>query len=369
MFLNEFFSNLISIRRLQNFLNLPEHNYSKHENLELLEKENILIKYNKATFSLNQVNPILTRKKNNNSPNENNTNKNSINTKSEILTDLTLSIKKGEFVIILGPTGSGKTNLLNSFLNNLQLTSSKEPIIINGSISYCPQQPWLIEDTIKNNILLYNKYDKEKYNKILYSCQLINDFETLNQKDNYLINTGGMNLSGGQRARISLGRCLYKDSDLYLLDDPLAAIDTKVSSNIFKEAFVDYLNGKTRVLVTNEVSNLSSADKIILMDKGTIKFIGNYKEFINQFGKDYVIKNDINEKEKENEKNNNNNNKSSNGKNDSETVSTDLNNLNGKNKNKNKKILEENPLLALDNKSKKEKNSLKSYKTFIKLQG
>ena len=195
MFLNEFFSNLISIKRIQNFLKIPEHNYKNNENLELLQKENILIKYENATFSLNHQITSLTenKKKTKIESFENNTNENikktqSLPLKKEILTNITLTIKKGEFIIILGPTGSGKSNLINSFLNNLQLTSSTEPIIINGTISYCPQQPWLIEDTIKNNILLYNKFNNEKYNKIISACQLINDFEVLNKKDDYLIN-------------------------------------------------------------------------------------------------------------------------------------------------------------------------------------
>ena len=372
MFLNEFFSNLISIERIQNFLKVPEHNYKKNENLELLEKENILIKYENATFSLNQpIIPLIQNKKkikidsDENNKNENIKKTHSLPLKKEILTNISLTVKKGEFIIILGPTGSGKSNLINSFLNNLQLTSSSEPIIINGSISYCPQQPWLIEDTIKNNILLYNKFDNEKYNKIISVCQLINDFEVLNKRDEYLINTGGMNLSGGQRIRISLGRCLYKESDIYLLDDPLAAIDTKVSSNIFKDAFVDFLNGKTRVLVTNEVSNLSYADKIILMDKGSIKFYGNYKEFISSFGKDYVIENE-NENKKENDIENNKNNNGD--KFECETSSTSINNYK-KEKDKNDNLNEQNPLLILDKKAKKGKVSLKTYKTFIELQG
>ena len=372
MFLNEFFSNLISIKRIQNFLKIPEHNYKNNENLELLQKENILIKYENATFSLNHPITSLTenKKKTKIESFENNTNENikktqSLPLKKEILTNITLTIKKGEFIIILGPTGSGKSNLINSFLNNLQLTSSTEPIIINGTISYCPQQPWLIEDTIKNNILLYNKFNNEKYNKIISACQLINDFEVLNKKDDYLINTGGMNLSGGQRIRISLGRCLYKESDIYLLDDPLAAIDTKVGSNIFKDAFVDFLNGKTRVLVTNEVSNLSYADKIILMDKGSIKFYGKYNEFISTFGKNYVVENE-NENKKLNDIENNKNNNGD--KFECETSSTSINNYK-KEKEKNDNLNEQNPLLILDKKTKKGKVSLKTYKTFIQLQG
>ena len=372
MFLNEFFSNLISIKRIQNFLKIPEHNYKNNENLELLQKENILIKYENATFSLNHPIRSLTenKKKTKIESFENNTNENikktqSLPLKKEILTNITLTIKKGEFIIILGPTGSGKSNLINSFLNNLQLTSSTEPIIINGTISYCPQQPWLIEDTIKNNILLYNKFNNEKYNKIISACQLINDFEVLNKKDDYLINTGGMNLSGGQRIRISLGRCLYKESDIYLLDDPLAAIDTKVGSNIFKDAFVDFLNGKTRVLVTNEVSNLSYADKIILMDKGSIKFYGKYNEFISTFGKNYVVENE-NENKKLNDIENNKNNNGD--KFECETSSTSINNYK-KEKEKNDNLNEQNPLLILDKKTKKGKVSLKTYKTFIQLQG
>ena len=373
MFLNDFFTNLISIQRLQNFLNSPEHNYKKNENYE---KEEILIKYDKATFGINISNVnerkiSLGRKRTNDSGRPSLA---GIINKEILLHDISLTIKKGEFIAILGPTGSGKSNLINSILNNYKIISSDYPIIINGTLSYAPQQPWIMEDTIKNNIILYNKFDQEKYSKIITACELIKDFETFKKGDESIINSLGGNISGGQKGRISLARCLYKDVDMYLLDDPLANVDTEVSNNIFKNAFVKYLKGKCRILVTHEVNNLNYVDKIILMEKGYIKFIGTYNEFLKQFGNNYVIDDeDDNEddlglkykksksKNEENERNNinfNQNNKFI----SSETQSEKTSQTKDSKKQK-------NPLALSDNKYKKGKMSFKTYNTFIKLQG
>ena len=146
-----------------------------------------------------------------------------------------------------------------------------------------------MEDTIKNNIILYNEFNEEKYNKIINICQLKKDLETFNKGDQTYINLSGNNISGGQKGRISLARCLYKDADLYLLDDPLANVDTEVSNKIFLNAFVEFLSNKCRILVTHEVNNLNFVDKIILMDKGYIKFIGSYNDFVSKFGENYVV--------------------------------------------------------------------------------
>ena len=180
-----------------------------------------------------------------------------------LLKNISLEIKKGEFVIILGPTGSGKSSLFNAILNNCYIYSTSSPPIINGELSYYSQQPWIMSDTLKNNILFFKEYDQEKYLKIIKICQLEKDLELLPYGENTEINSTSSNVSGGQRARISLARTLYKEADLYLIDDPFSNIDNKVGTEIFKEVFCSFLKNKTRILITNEMVGLSQADKII----------------------------------------------------------------------------------------------------------
>ena len=206
--------------------------------------------------------------------------------KINLLKDITFSIKKGEFIAILGPTGSGKTALLNAILNNyipIYLNSNSK-MILNGEISYVNQQPWVMTDTVKNNILFNNEYNEDRYNKIVSVCELENDFNELANGDKTEINSTNANVSGGQKARISLARCLYKEADLYLLDDPLSSVDSKVGNKIFLKAFIKFLKDKARILVTNELNNLSFVDKIVYMENKRIIFIGTYNEFNNTFG-------------------------------------------------------------------------------------
>lgn len=140
-----------------------------------------------------------------------------------------------------------------------------------------------MSDTLKNNILFFKEYDQEKYLKIIKICQLEKDLELLPYGENTEINSTSSNVSGGQRARISLARTLYKEADLYLIDDPFSNIDNKVGTEIFKEVFCSFLKNKTRILITNEMVGLSQADKIIYMEKGKIIFCGKYQEFHEKF--------------------------------------------------------------------------------------
>jgi len=288
IFINNIIINLSSIKRIQKFLFSQEHNYKKNENLE---KQNILVKYENATFGINissenEKKIKFGRKKTNDSGRPSLVG--TIN-KEILLQDINLTIKKGEFIAILGSKKSGKSSILNSILNNYKVISSDYPIIINGSLSYFPQENFIMEDTIKNNIISFNKFDQEKYSKIITVCQLIKDLDNFPNGDESIINSSNKNLSLGEKKRICLARCLYKDADMYLLDDPISNIDTEVSNKIFKNAFINYLKGKCRILVTNDMNNLNQVDKIILMEKGFIKFMGTYNEFNKKFGKNFVI--------------------------------------------------------------------------------
>jgi len=189
-----------------------------------------------------------------------------------ILKDLNLDIKKGSFVAILGDVGSGKSSFLFSLAGEMKVPENvaMPEIIVNGDVSHVPQQSWILNTTVKNNILFGKEFDQEKYDEVVkYSC-LQSDLDILINKDETEIGEKGVNLSGGQKARVSLARALYKDSDIYLLDDPLSAVDAHVGNFILKECFCGYLKNKTRVLVTHKFESLKYVDYIYIFNKGQI---------------------------------------------------------------------------------------------------
>ena len=314
---------------------------------------------------------------------EKNVKEKQINKDIILLKDISIEINKGEFVIILGPTGSGKSSLFNAILNNCHIYSTQSKPIINGELSYYSQQPWIISDTLKNNILFFKPLDLEKYLKIIKICQLEKDLELLPYGEETEINSTSSNVSGGQRARISLARTLYKDADLYLIDDPFASIDNKVGTQIFKEVFCGFLKNKTRILITNEMEGLSHADKIIYMEKGKIIFCGKYEEFHEKFGiKNLHEENNINSdhenKYNEEEKNvrrfmrkysavKDEDNKEHN------NIIEENNFMDGSNKSLNKKVMkqnfENNPLRLLEKEKKGKTIDFEIYHEYIKLQG
>ena len=153
-----------------------------------------------------------------------------------------MDIEPNEHVIVVGTVGSGKTCLLNSILNELETTSGK--INVSGKTSYAPQEFSSIPGTIKDNILFGSEFDDHKYQNVIQVCGLERDFKSFLNSDSTIISEKGSTLSGGQKARITLARAVYKDADIYLLDDPLSAVDPSVSNHIFNECINGYLKKK-----------------------------------------------------------------------------------------------------------------------------
>ena len=131
----------------------------------------------------------------------------------------------------MGKVGSGKSSFLDSLLGEMNKLSGA--INISGSISYVPQQAWIQNESVRNNITFGNEYSEEKYNRIVDACALKSDFGILAAGDETEIGERGINLSGGQKQRVSLARAAYNDTDIYLLDDPLSAVDAHVGKHIF----------------------------------------------------------------------------------------------------------------------------------------
>jgi ATP-binding cassette subfamily C (CFTR/MRP) protein 4 len=189
------------------------------------------------------------------------------------LFSLNLKIRSGNLVGVKGTIGSGKSTLLAAILGEINLVSGKLQLYVD-SISYAPQSAWIFADTIRANILLGKPMDEERYKNVIKACCLDVDLQNFGEVgDLLMIGDKGVNLSGGQKARISLARALYADADLYLLDDPLAAVDPKVAKKIFEQCIgpQSLLRGKTRILVTHQTHFLVETDQMILMTNGHIE--------------------------------------------------------------------------------------------------
>ncbi|CAF3301704.1 unnamed protein product [Rotaria sp. Silwood2] len=185
---------------------------------------------------------------------------------------LNFQVTHGTLIGVKGAVGAGKSSLLAAILGEINLISGKFQLNVD-SISYAPQSPWIFADTIRANILLGKKMDEQRYKAVIKSCCLDIDLHTFGEAgDLTIIGDKGVNLSGGQKARISLARVLYADVDLYLFDDPLAAVDPKVAKKIFDQCIGSrsLLSGKTRLLVTHQTQFLAEADQTILLTDGYI---------------------------------------------------------------------------------------------------
>ena len=196
----------------------------------------------------------------------------------ECLSGLTLKVKKGELLIVVGSVGCGKSSLLMSILGELNISSGN--IRKDGTVSFASEDAWILSGSIKDNILMNRQLDSDLYTKTLNSCALIKDLELLHNGDESLVGDRGFTLSGGQRSRINLARAVYSNSDIILLDDPLSAVDAEVANHLFQECIKGQLKGKTVILATHQVQFLSQADKILVLSSGEKIFYGKYSKLI-----------------------------------------------------------------------------------------
>ncbi|TYJ33792.1 hypothetical protein E1A91_A05G126500v1 [Gossypium mustelinum] len=214
-----------------------------------------------------------------------------------VLNHVTLSLPKGLLVAVVGEVGSGKSSLLNSILGEMRLVFGS--IYSSGSVAYAPQVPWILSGTIRDNILFGKNLDSQRYADVLEACALDVDISLMAGRDLAYIGEKGTNLSGGQRARLALARAMYQGSDVYLLDDILSAVDAHVAKWILQNAILGPLvEHKTRILCTHNVQAISSADMIVVMERGHVKWVGNssdlavsaYSGFasVNEFDASYI---------------------------------------------------------------------------------
>jgi ATP-binding cassette subfamily C (CFTR/MRP) protein 4 len=180
------------------------------------------------------------------------------------LNDINFSALVGEKVAVVGPAGSGKSTLLQVILDEIALVEGN--VEVCGTIAYAAQEPWIFTGSVKQNILFGKELNEEKYSRVIKVCALEYDFSLFPYGDDTLVGERGIMLSGGQKARINLARAVYTDADMYLLDDPLSAVDPHVAQQIFQECIQEYLRHKCVVLVTHQLQFLQNVSKIYLLE-------------------------------------------------------------------------------------------------------
>uniref|UniRef100_A0A671WWU4 ABC-type glutathione-S-conjugate transporter n=1 Tax=Sparus aurata TaxID=8175 RepID=A0A671WWU4_SPAAU len=247
---------VVSLRRLGNFLYQDE---LKPDNVERLPHNGDSVVIEGGSFSwTNDGLPCLQR--------------------------INMKVKTGFLVAVVGHVGSGKSSLLSAMLGEMERRSGF--ISIKGSVAYIPQQAWIQNTSLKDNILFGGERKESWYHRVLEACALLPDLDILPAGDSTEIGEKGLNLSGGQKQRVSLARAVYRRSDVYLLDDPLSAVDAHVGQHIFDRVIGPrgLLKDKTRVLVTHGLSFLSKADLILVMEEGHVSEMGSYMELMERRG-------------------------------------------------------------------------------------
>ncbi|KAM4627335.1 ATP-binding cassette sub-family C member 5 [Polymixia lowei] len=198
---------------------------------------------------------------------------------------INLSIRQGKLIGVCGSVGSGKTSLISAILG--QMTLLEGSVAVRGDFAYVSQQAWILNATVRDNILFGKDFQEDRYQCVLSACCLRPDLALLPNSDLTEIGERGANLSGGQRQRISLARALYSDRDIYILDDPLSALDTHVGNHIFNNAIRKQLRNKTIIFITHQLQYLVDCDDVILMRDGCIAEQGNHDDLMKLNG-DYA---------------------------------------------------------------------------------
>ncbi|BFZ17594.1 hypothetical protein BsWGS_20633 [Bradybaena similaris] len=205
-------------------------------------------------------------------------------TMEPVLKNISVSFPKGKLIAVVGPVGAGKSSLLSAFLGEMEKLHGQGSM--QGSVGFVPQQAWIQNMTFRSNILFHQPMKESRYKKVINACALESDVELLPGGELTEIGEKGINLSGGQKQRISLARAVYQNADVYLLDDPLSAVDAHVGKHIFEKVIgpKGMIRKKTRILVTHGIHWLPLVDQIVVMDQGQITELGTYEQLMSHNG-------------------------------------------------------------------------------------
>ncbi|KLU91373.1 multidrug resistance-associated protein 2, partial [Magnaporthiopsis poae ATCC 64411] len=190
------------------------------------------------------------------------------------LQDLNFEIGRGELIAVIGSVGSGKSSLLSALAGDMRKT--KGEVVLGASRAFCPQQAWVQNTTVRDNITFGKDMDEDWYHEVIKACALEPDLEMLPDGDLTEVGERGITISGGQKQRVNIARAIYFDADIVLMDDPLSAVDAHVGRHIFDNAILGLLGDKCRILATHQLWVLNRCDRIIWMDAGKIQAIDSF---------------------------------------------------------------------------------------------
>ncbi|XP_039594012.1 multidrug resistance-associated protein 7 [Polypterus senegalus] len=286
----------VSLDRIQRFLQLSDQNLNAYYSLTIPDDPHAVIELKQSTFTWfvprnRDLQETIAEDENHQG--------------SLQLCNLNLTVKKGTFVAIIGKVGCGKSSLLSAITG--ELNRCEGVVYVQGrdqGFGLAVQEPWIQHATVRENILFGKEYNSRFYQAVIEACALTDDLNILPHRDQTEVGENGVTLSGGQKARLALARAVYMEKEIYLLDDPLAAVDCDVANFLLEKCILGILKHKTRILCTHRLEFLDKADVIVLMDDGKIAQIGTPSEIlpiIEALPK--TRKNDENMKEKDNTEN------------------------------------------------------------------
>nr|QNH67891.1 ATP-binding cassette transporter subfamily C member 10 [Brachionus rotundiformis] len=251
---NGLVQSLVSIRRLEKFLNAENLHWTKYYSFnELGASDQVLVDVHAGQF---------------------NWEKTEATDDGNGLNDISFKVNKGDFIGVIGKVGSGKTSILLTLMAELEKNNGKLRInsqTCEQGFAYVGQEVWIQQGTIRENILFGSEMNVEFYKKVLNACCLETDLENLPYGDETPVGENGICLSGGQKARVTLARACYnRKMEIYLLDDPLSAVDAHVCRHLVNKCLNGLLKNKTRILCTHQIEHLINADMVLVIDEGKI---------------------------------------------------------------------------------------------------
>jgi ATP-binding cassette subfamily C (CFTR/MRP) protein 4 len=264
----------VSIQRIQRFFEYPEHVQLKQiEQMPENARESVVIAMEDVICYWNDVQEMTPSVKEDSSTDE--------SSRSFLaLESVSATFRKGELTAVLGLVGQGKSAMLSACVQELPVASGS--ITRNyHTLSYACQDPWIMDGTVKENILMGFDFNESWYDQVVQACGLVLDFQQLRDGDQTIVGDRGVQCSGGQRARIGLARAIYRDADVLVADDPLSAVDAKVGRQLFNDAVLGLAvnRGKCVILATHQHQYISQ-NRCILMKKGRIGCIGSYEDCV-----------------------------------------------------------------------------------------
>ncbi|KAG2378904.1 hypothetical protein C9374_008052 [Naegleria lovaniensis] len=243
-----------------NIAQLPSHHQSSKEDGYTLTDDSIAIQFKKATITWNDESDA-------------------------VLKNINLTLKKGKLYCIIGHTGVGKSSLFSTIYGDTIIKEGSLHVHPSSKIALSDENPWMINGSVRDNIIFDKSlpFDHERYQQILDVCQLRDDLEEFQNYDMSEIGYSGINLSLGQKHRISLARACYSNADIILMDSSLNSVDARLCKKIFKECIQDYLKDRTRILITHSLQLLEMADEVIVLDKGTVVAQGHLSAIMHAY--------------------------------------------------------------------------------------